>query len=57
MMPTIVMQCLEIAKSNLPRLVKELKRMNELKAIEIKAKAGLVAATDTVEAVDAVMEG
>lgn len=55
-MPTIVMQCLEIAKSNLPRLVKELKRMNELKAIEIKAKAGLVAATDTVEAVDAVME-
>lgn len=55
-MPTIVMQCLEIAKSDLPRLVKELRRMNELKAIEIKAKTGLVAATDTVEAVDAVME-
>lgn len=55
-MPVIVLRFLEIANSNLPMLVKQLKRMNELKAIEIKAKAGLVTATDTVEAVDAVME-
>lgn len=56
-MPIIVMNALQIAIATLPKIVKELATANKLKAIEIKAKAGMVAAVDTMKAVDDVMEG
>ena len=56
-MPTIVMDALRIAIANLPKIAKELATANKLKAIEIKAKAGMVAAVDTMKAVDDAMDG
>ena len=50
-MPTIVMNALQIGIANLPKIAKELATANKLKAIEIKAKAGMVAAVDTMKAV------
>lgn len=54
-MPTILLNTLEIAKATLPQLVKELRKLNELKAIEIKAGTGMVSEPETIKAVDAVM--
>lgn len=51
-MPTIVMDALRVAIANLPKIAKELATANKLKAIEIKARAGMVAAVDTMKAVD-----
>ena len=56
-MPTILMDALRITVANLPKIAKELATANKLKAIEIKAKAGMVAAVDTMKAVDDAMEG
>ena len=56
-MQTIVMDALRIVIANLPKIAKELATANKLKAIEIKAKAGMVAAVDTMKAVDDAMEG
>ena len=56
-MPTIVMDALRIAIANLPKIAKELATANKLKAIEIKAKAGMVAAVDTMKAVDDAING
>ena len=56
-MPMIVMNALQIAIATLPKIAKELAIANKLKAIEIKAKVGMVAAVDTMKAVDDAMEG
>lgn len=55
-MPVILVQTLEIAKAYLPRLVKELKKANELKAIQISQTAGLLSNAETQAAVDALMK-
>lgn len=55
-MPVILVQTLEIAKAYLPRLVKELKKANELKAIQIRQTAGLMSNAETQAAVDALMK-
>lgn len=55
-MPVILVQTLEIAKAHLPRLVKELKKANELKAIQIRQTAGLLSNAETQAAVDALMK-
>ena len=54
-MPTILIQVCDILRSHLPCLVRELAKANELKAIELKARTGMVAAADTSKAVDVVM--
>lgn len=56
-MPTIEINALQIAIANIPKIAKELATANKLKAIEIKAKAGMVSAVDTMKAVDDAMEG
>ena len=56
-MPTILMDALRITVANLPKIAKELATANKLKAIEIKAKAGMVAAVDTMKAVDDAING
>ena len=55
-MPVILVQTLEIAKAYLPRLVKELKKSNELKAIQIRQTAGLMSNAETQAEVDALMK-
>lgn len=54
-MPTIVMNALQIAIANLPKIAKELATANKLKAIEIKAKTGTVTALETMNAVKETM--
>lgn len=54
-MPTILIQVCDAVRNYLPRLVQELAKANELKAIELKALTGMVAAATTCKAVDAVM--
>ena len=54
-MPTILIQVCDVVRSQLPRLVRELEKANELKAIELKSRTGVMAANDTLKAVDAVM--
>ena len=54
-MPTILIQVCDVVRNHLPRLVQELAKANELKAIELKAQTGMVAAANTCKAVDSVM--
>ena len=54
-MPTILIQVCDVVRNHLPRLVRELAKANELKAIELKARTGMVAAADTSKAVDSGM--
>ena len=53
-MPTILIQVCDVVRNHLPRLVRELVKANELKAIEIKARTGMMPAHETLKAVDAV---
>lgn len=54
-MPTILIQVCDVVRSQLPRLVRELEKANELRAIEIKARTGMMPAHETLKAVDAAL--